>query len=112
MSREGLGEFLEQLGQSEELQARIGDDVDIESLVALGIEQGLDINKDDFNETAELTDEELDGVAGGLIAVVIITALKEAKGGNRTRWSKICDADAALRSGKASGMYIDDASSN
>ena len=49
---------------SEELQARIGDEIDAESLTTLGAENGYDF--EDLQELLELSDEELDGVSGGM----------------------------------------------
>jgi predicted ribosomally synthesized peptide with nif11-like leader len=50
----------------EQLQARIGEEMDADSLIALGAEHGCEFSADDLTAGAELSDEELDGVAGGL----------------------------------------------
>jgi predicted ribosomally synthesized peptide with nif11-like leader len=55
---------------SEELQVRIGEEVDAETLIALGAEHGCEFSAEDLSEYAELSDEELDGVAGGAIMVL------------------------------------------
>ena len=52
----------------EELQARIGEVIDIDSLIALGAEHGCEFNAEDLAESTELSDEELEGVAGGVQA--------------------------------------------
>tara|TARA_B100000029_G_scaffold79637_1_gene71153 strand:+ start:501 stop:800 length:300 start_codon:yes stop_codon:yes gene_type:complete len=65
MSKENLDQFIQQISDSEELQARIGDEIDAESLIALGAEHGCEFTVEDLH--AELSDEELDGVAGGWI---------------------------------------------
>ena len=65
MSKESLDQFMNQVADSEELQARIGDEIDAETLIALGAEHGCEFSADDLTAGAELSDEELDGVAGG-----------------------------------------------
>ena len=66
MSKESLDQFMNQVADSEELQARIGDEIDAETLIALGAEHGCEFSADDLTAGAELSDEELDGVAGGV----------------------------------------------
>ena len=41
MSKETLDQFIQQISDSEELQARIGEEIDADSLIALGAEHGL-----------------------------------------------------------------------
>ena len=65
MSQENLEQFMEQVAGSEELQARIGDEIDAESLIALGVECGFEFTAADLTTGAELSDGELDEVAGG-----------------------------------------------
>ena len=65
MSKETLDQFIQQISDSEELQTRIGEEIDADSLIALGAEHGCDFSADDLTAGAELSDEELDGVAGG-----------------------------------------------
>ena len=65
MSKENLEQFMNQIAESEELQAKIGEEIDAESLIALGAENGCEFTEEDIQESAELSDEELDGVAGG-----------------------------------------------
>jgi predicted ribosomally synthesized peptide with nif11-like leader len=67
MSKENLDQFIQKVTDSEELQARIGEEIDIDSLIALGAEHGLEFSVEDLAENVELSDEELDGVAGGLV---------------------------------------------
>ena len=69
MSKESLDQFMNQVADSEELQARIGDEIDAETLIALGAEHGCEFSADDLTAGAELSDEELDGVAGGVSAL-------------------------------------------
>ena len=69
MSKESLDQFMNQVADSEELQARIGEEIDAEALIALGAEHGCEFSAEDLAENAELRDEELDGVAGGAFAI-------------------------------------------
>ena len=64
MSKENLKLFLEKVSQSEELKARIGKDNEVNTLISVGAEYGFLFSAEDFEETAELTDDELDQVAG------------------------------------------------
>ena len=66
MSKENLDQFIQKVTGSEELQARIGDEMDADSLIALGPEHGCEFSAEDLAADVELSDEELDGVAGGL----------------------------------------------
>ncbi|MGE4634643.1 MAG: Nif11-like leader peptide family natural product precursor, partial [Arenicellales bacterium] len=66
MSKENLDQFIQQISDSEELQARIGEEMDAESLIALGAEHGCEFTAEDLAANGELSDEELDGVAGGV----------------------------------------------
>ncbi|MDP6855320.1 MAG: Nif11-like leader peptide family RiPP precursor [Arenicellales bacterium] len=65
MSKETLEQFMEQVAYSEALQAQIGEEIDAEALISLGAECGCAFTAEDLHESAELSDEELDGVAGG-----------------------------------------------
>ena len=65
MSKENLDQFVQKVTDSEELQTRIGEEIDVDSLIALGAEHGCEFSAEDLAESAELSDEELDGVAGG-----------------------------------------------
>ena len=67
MSKENLDQFIQKVTDSEELQARIGEEIDADSLIALGAEHGCEFSADDLTTGAELSDEELDGVAGGVV---------------------------------------------
>ena len=64
MSKENLEQFIQQISDSEELQTRIGDEIDTDAFIALGAEHGCEFTTEDLH--AELSDEQLDGVAGGL----------------------------------------------
>jgi len=65
MSKENLEQFMNQVADSEELQAKIGDEIDAESLIALGAECGCEFTAEELQDASELSDEELGGVAGG-----------------------------------------------
>ena len=65
MSKENLDQFIQKVTDSEELQARVGEEIDADSLIALGAENDCEFTADDLTTGAELSDEELDGVAGG-----------------------------------------------
>ena len=67
MSKENLEQFMNQIAESEELQAKIGEEIDAESLIALGAEHGCEFTAEELQEAAELSDEELDEVAGGKV---------------------------------------------
>ena len=67
MSQESLGRFMQKVGETEELQARIGEEIDADAFIALGAEHGFEFSIEDLQESAELSDQELDGVAGGYL---------------------------------------------
>ena len=79
MSKESLEQFLNQVAESKELQAKIGEEIDTESLITLGVEQGFEFTVEDLQENAELSDEELDAVAGGHGPSDFITRKQYAK---------------------------------
>ena len=70
MSKESLEQFINQVAESEELQAKIGEEIDGDALIALGTEHGFEFNTEELNELSseptELTDDDLDPVAGGI----------------------------------------------
>ena len=57
MSKENLDQFIQQISEREELQARIGEEIDADSLIALGAEHGCEFTADDLTAGAELSDE-------------------------------------------------------
>ena len=69
MSKENLARFMSKVADSEELQAKMGEQIDAESLIALGVECGCEFTAEELQESAELSDEELDGIAGGSVLV-------------------------------------------
>jgi predicted ribosomally synthesized peptide with nif11-like leader len=69
MSKENLQLFIEKVTESDELQALIGDEIYIKSLIALGAEYGYEFSGEDLMENIEFSGEELDGVAEGGLQV-------------------------------------------
>ena len=69
MSKETLDQFIQKVTDDEQLQARIGEEIDIDSLIALGTEHGFEFTAEDLGVNVELSDEELDGVAGGAVSI-------------------------------------------
>ena len=68
MSKENLEQFMSKVADSEELQAKIGEQIDAEALIGLGAECGCEFTAEELQEAAELSDDELDEVAGGKVA--------------------------------------------
>ena len=66
MSKENLAQIMNKVADSEELQARIGEEIEAEALIALGAEHGCEFTAEELQESVELSEDELDGVAGGL----------------------------------------------
>jgi len=66
MSKENLEQFMSKVADSEELQAKIGEEIEAEALIALGAEHGCEFTAEELQESVELSEDELDGVAGGL----------------------------------------------
>ena len=56
---------MSKVADSEELQAKIGEEIDAAALIALGAECGCEFTAEELQEAAELSDEELDTVAAG-----------------------------------------------
>ena len=79
MSKENLEQFMEQVAGSEELQAKIGEEIDADSLIALGAECGCEFTAEELQAAAELSDEELDGVAGGAVDIIGKLGIKMEK---------------------------------
>ena len=65
MSKENLEQFMKQVADSKELQAKIGEEMTEDALVALGAAHGCEFSIEDLQGGAELSDGELDAVAGG-----------------------------------------------
>ena len=71
MSQEGLEQFMGKVESNDELKVTIESQLDsdgtisADTLIALGAEHGCEFTAEDLAENAELSDDELDGVAGG-----------------------------------------------
>ncbi len=52
MSKENLEQFMNQVADSEELQAKIGEEIDAEALIALGAECGCEFTAEELQELA------------------------------------------------------------
>jgi predicted ribosomally synthesized peptide with nif11-like leader len=87
MSKENLDQFIQKVTNSEELQARIGEEIDADSLIALGAENGCEFSAEDLAADVELSDEELDGVNGGPLSVYTNVASFRLDGTKKFRWS-------------------------
>ena len=70
MSQVSLQRFMTEVAANEDLQARIGDESDGEDLIALGAKHGWEFTTEELLASAELSDEELESVAGGSSDVV------------------------------------------
>ena len=85
MSKENLEQFLARIDASEDLQEKIGEEIDIDAMIALGAENGFEFNAEDLEGATELSDEELDGVAGGIEVVIVGTGVHVRKYRVRTK---------------------------
>ena len=65
MGKENLEQFMKQVADSQDLQAKIGEEITGDALVALGAAHGCDFSIEDVQASAELSDEELEAVSGG-----------------------------------------------
>ena len=76
MSQESLEQFMEKVGSNEELRASVENQLDsdgnisVDALITLGAENGCEFTTEDLTQNLELSDEELDGVAGGTYEVL------------------------------------------
>ena len=72
MSKENLEQFMKQIDESEDLQAKIGEEITGDALVALGAAHGCGFSIEDLQAAAELSDEELERVSGGSLSKAAI----------------------------------------
>jgi predicted ribosomally synthesized peptide with nif11-like leader len=81
MSEEQLAALLAKLKEDAELQEKLQGSADLDAAVTLVKEEGFDVSKADLlryqaNQTLELSDEELESVAGGgTFTIVILIAV-------------------------------------
>ena len=71
MSEEQLSALLAKLNEDPGLQEKLQGAADLDAAVGMAKEAGFDVSKDDYerhlaNQTVELSDEELEGVSGGI----------------------------------------------
>jgi len=80
MSKESLEQFMEKVGSNEELRASIENQLDsdgnisVDALIAFGAENGCEFTTEDLTQNVELSDEELDAVAGGSVTLENLAA--------------------------------------
>ena len=80
MSKESLEQFMEKVGSNDELRASIESQLDsdgnitVDALIALGSENGCEFTTEDLTQNVELSDEELDAVAGGSVTLENLAA--------------------------------------
>ena len=89
MSKENLERFMTQVADSEDLQAKIGEEITGDALVALGAAHGCEFSIEDLQAGAELSDEELERVAGGAFNVQGDSIVLPAGGGSSKSSHKI-----------------------
>ncbi len=63
--KENLDQFIQKVTDSEELQVRVGDEIETDALIALGAEHGCEFNAEDVQAVWGVSDDDLDGVVGG-----------------------------------------------
>ena len=71
MSEEQLKAFLEAIKADTSLQEKLKAAADSDAVVAIAKEAGFSISADDLNKSSELSEKELEGVAGGKTAVCL-----------------------------------------
>ena len=80
MSEEQLTALLAKLKEDAGLQEKLKGAADLDAAVALAKEAGFDVSKADWlkyqaKQTMELSDEELEGVGGGVVPIININCL-------------------------------------
>ena len=66
MSKENLKQFMKQVAESESLQAKAGEKITGDALVALGAAHGCEFSIEDVLAGPELSNTELDTMADGV----------------------------------------------
>ena len=92
MSEEQLSAFLAKLKEDAGLQEKLQGAADLDAAVDLAKEAGFDVSKADWlkyqaKQTLELSDEELEGVAGGRAIPILVEA--GGNGGDGGNWGLI-----------------------
>lgn len=62
---ENLKKFLEEVSKNTELTEKVGKETDVNALIAMAKEMGIMLTAADFEKPKEMSDDELDAVAGG-----------------------------------------------
>ena len=74
MSEEQLKAFLEKVKADTSLQEKLNGAADADAVVAIAKEAGFSISADDLKKAPiEISEEELEGVAGGTLFTLILT---------------------------------------
>jgi predicted ribosomally synthesized peptide with nif11-like leader len=81
MSEEQLSALLAKLNEDPGLREKLKGAADLDAAVGMAKEAGFDVSKDDYerylaNQTVELSDEELEGVSGGIVGLMLDLAIK------------------------------------
>ena len=84
---ENLKKFFEEVSQNEELAAKIGNEKDVNVLIAMAKDMGIELAAADFMECNELSEDDLDVVAGG---VDVSCACAMGGGGTKDSNDKTC----------------------
>ena len=74
MSEEQLKAFLEKVKADTSLKEKLKAASDADGVVAIAKEAGFKISAEDLNEKVELSEEELEGVAGGKSCMLLYTS--------------------------------------
>ncbi len=80
MSEEQLKAFLAKVQADVSLQEKLKAAANSDAVVSIAKEEGFSISTDDLTKPQSLTEEELEGVAGGL--TIIIDTIVHGIGGN------------------------------
>ena len=84
MSEEQLAALLAKLKDDEGLQEKLKGASDLDAAIALAKEAGFDVSKADWlkyqaQQTIELSDEELEGVAGGQGGLELVAGVRNGR---------------------------------
>ena len=78
MSEEQLKAFLEKVKADTSLQEKLKAAADADAVTAIAKEAGFNVSADDLTKAqSELSDEELEGVAGGIPAGILLKIVVE-----------------------------------
>ena len=87
MSKEHLEQCMKQIDESQDLQAKIGEEITGDALVALGAAHGCEFSVEDVQGDAALSDEQLGGVVGGVCGVVSVRCVSAVAVKDNSVWS-------------------------